>query len=206
MGAPAIAVGVLTRTKTARWVAGLVLLAVAAVGLVIVAPLLVVPMALAASAAPPPAPDASEDGFPAANGDWGYPLAGAYTKGRGFGYNPVKGCGYCSTHHLGYDMAQGCGTTIYAAGPGTVITAGAYYGWGNSVRIDHGGGLVTLYGHMQWDSLRVTSGQAVTAGTPLGAEGNTGASFGCHLHFEVRQNNTPVPPEPFMAERGLPLS
>ena len=59
---------------------------------------------------------------------------------------------------------------------------------------------------MQWDSLRVSaSAQTVTAGTPLGAEGNTGKSFGCHLHFEVRKSGTPIDPEPFMAALGLPL-
>ena len=68
-----------------------------------------------------------------------------------------------------------------------------------------GGGIVTLYGHMQWGSLRVSAGETVTAGTPIGAEGNTGKSFGCHLHFEVRQSGNPIPPEPFMAARGLPL-
>jgi murein DD-endopeptidase MepM/ murein hydrolase activator NlpD len=86
-----------------------------------------------------------------------------------------------------------------------VITAGNYQGYGNAVRIDHGNELVTLYGHMQWDSLRVAVGQIVTAGTPIGAEGNTGKSFGCHLHFEVRQSGTPIPPEPLMASLGLPL-
>ena len=107
---------------------------------------------------------------------------------------------------MGYDMAQGCGATIYAAGSGTVITAGAYQGYGNTVRIDHGEGLITLYGHMQWSSLRVHRGESVTAGTPIGAEGNTGKSFGCHLHFEVRQGATPIDPQPFMAALGLPLT
>jgi murein DD-endopeptidase MepM/ murein hydrolase activator NlpD len=86
-----------------------------------------------------------------------------------------------------------------------VITAGAYQGYGNAVLIDHGGGLITLYGHMQWGSLRVAVSQSVTAGTPLGAEGNTGKSFGCHLHFEVRKSGTAVDPQPFMAGLGLPL-
>jgi murein DD-endopeptidase MepM/ murein hydrolase activator NlpD len=102
-------------------------------------------------------------------------------------------------------MAQGCGSTIFAAGPGTVITAGEFYGWGNTVRVNHGDGLITLYGHMQWNSLRVTVGDAVTAGTPLGAEGNTGRSFGCHLHFEVQRDGIAVDPQPFMAALGLPL-
>ena len=107
---------------------------------------------------------------PAVSGQWGLPLAGGYSKGRGFGYHPVAGCSYCSTNHQGYDMAQGCGATIYAAGPGEVIT-----------------------------------GQQVTAGTAVGAEGNTGKSFGCHLHFEVRKSGSSVDPEPFMAALGLSL-
>jgi murein DD-endopeptidase MepM/ murein hydrolase activator NlpD len=167
-------------------------------------PLIAIPLAVAGSAASA-ATTGTEGSGPAATGEWGYPLAGGYTKGRGFGYYPVVGCSYCSTNHVGYDMAQGCGGTIYAAGPGTVITAGVYQGYGNAVRIDHGDNLVTLYGHMQWSSLRVHLGQIVTAGTPLGAEGNTGNSFGCHLHFEVRKSGTPVDPAPFMAALGLPL-
>lgn len=61
----------------------------------------------------------------------------------------MKDCAYCPSNHKGYDMDQPCAATIYAAGPGTVINAGAMPGWGNTVRIDHGEGLVTLYGHMQ---------------------------------------------------------
>ncbi|MGC0371296.1 murein DD-endopeptidase MepM/ murein hydrolase activator NlpD [Microbacterium sp. SLBN-111] len=142
---------------------------------------------------------------PVLSGGWTTPLVGDYYKGRGFGYNPVDGCGYCSVNHQGYDMSQGCGTVIHAAGPGTVIVAEEYQGYGNAVLIDHGQDVVTLYGHMQWGSLRVTRGQQITAGTPLGAEGNTGKSFGCHLHFEVRIGGNPTDPEPFMAARGLHL-
>lgn len=164
----------------------------------------IIPLALVGSSiAPAAAVDTAV--VPAASGDWGYPLAGDYFKGRGYGYNPVVGCSYCSTDHQGYDMAQGCGTTIHAAGPGTVITAGEFYGWGNTVRIDHGGGLVTLYGHMQWDSLRVTAGDPVVAGDPVGSEGNTGRSFGCHLHYEVQRDGVAIDPEPFMTGLGLPL-
>ena len=86
-----------------------------------------------------------------------------------------------------------------------VVIAGAYSGWGNSVLLDHGGGLETLYGHMQWGSLRVSAGQHVTVGTTLGAEGNTGRSFGCHLHYEIRKNGVAIDPQPFMAALGLPL-
>jgi murein DD-endopeptidase MepM/ murein hydrolase activator NlpD len=166
----------------------------------ILTPLLAVPAVLAGQSAA-----SAVSGHPTVVGEWGYPLAGGYFKGRGFGYHPVEGCAYCSKDHKGYDMSQACSSTIYAAGPGTVILAGAWGSFGNAVEIDHGGGVDTIYGHMMWNSLLVQPGTKVVAGTPLGLEGTTGVSTGCHLHFEVRVNGTQVDPEPFMADRGLPL-
>ncbi|MFB8146665.1 M23 family metallopeptidase [Microbacterium sp. NPDC056003] len=202
MAAHGIAAAALT-TRTGRKILVGVIVVTLLAAAFLATPLVAIPFAIAGAAAS--APTNASGTVPTASGAWGYPLAGGYSKGRGFGYNPVTGCGYCSTNHQGYDMAQGCGSTIFAAGPGVVITAGSYQGYGNTVRIDHGDELVTLYGHMEWSSLRVSVGEQVTAGTAVGAEGNTGNSFGCHLHFEVRQSGNPIPPEPFMAARGLPL-
>lgn len=202
MGAPVIAAAAL-HSRTGRKILTGALLIVALVVAFLVTPLIAIPFAVAGGAAG--TTPTTVDAAPAASGEWGYPLSGGYSKGRGFGYNPVIGCSYCSTNHKGYDMAQGCGSTIYAAGPGQVITAGSWQGYGNTVRINHGDELVTLYGHMQWGSLQVSVGEQVAAGTPLGAEGNTGKSFGCHLHFEVQKSGTPVDPEPFMAGVGLQL-
>ena len=203
MGTPIVALAAL-RTRTGRRV----VIGVTSILMLIVAfaltPLVAIPFILAGSQAS--TTDVELDHAPpAVVGDWAYPLSGYYNKGRGFGYNPVIGCSYCSTNHMGYDMAQGCGSTIYAAGPGEVITAGSYQGYGNTVRIDHGEGLISLYGHMEWGSLRVSVGQTITAGTPVGTEGNTGRSFGCHLHFELQRNGSSLDPQPFMAARGLPL-
>ncbi len=203
MGAPVIAVTTLAKTRLGRKVtAGLVLFVVILTG-AIFAPVVAIPLAIAGQGASTTvtAPDVA----PAVIGEWGYPLSGSYSTGRGFGYHPVENCAYCPKQHMGYDMDQPCGATIYAAGAGTIINAGSMPGWGNTVRIDHGDGLITLYGHMMWDSLRVTVGQDVTAGTPLGAEGSTGKSTGCHLHFEVQRDGVAIDPEPFMAARGLPL-
>jgi len=202
MGAPVAAATALANTRTGRRIATGMLLFFALVSAFLLTPLIAIPFAVAGQSV---STTGSLQAWPAASGEWGYPLAGAYFKGRGFGYNPVHGCSFCSTDHKGYDMAQGCGATIHAAGAGRVITAGSFYGWGNTVRIDHGDGLVTLYGHMQWDSIRVSVGQNVTAGSPLGAEGNTGRSFGCHLHYEVQRGGTAIDPQPFMAAFGLPL-
>lgn len=206
MGAPLLLV---RAAATNPKLVGRVLLAVfvvsASLALAVVAPLVAIPaIVLTAPAAAGAVPGDGGAG-PEIVGEWAVPMAGEYTKGRGFGHNPVKGCGFCSVNHQGYDMAQGCGSTIYAAGPGTVITAGSYHGYGNTVRIDHGAGVITLYGHMLWGSLTVQEGHTVTARTPIGAEGNTGKSFGCHLHYEVRAGGTSLDPELFMAARGLTL-
>jgi murein DD-endopeptidase MepM/ murein hydrolase activator NlpD len=202
MGAPIAAAAALANTRIGRKVlVGTVAFGVLTAALILT-PLFAIPLAIAGSAT---TTTISQHAAPVVSGEWGYPLAGAYSKGRGFGHNPVIGCGFCSTDHQGYDMAQGCGSTIFAAGPGRIITAGSFYGWGNTVRIDHGAGLVTLYGHMQWESLRVSVGDTVAAGVPLGAEGNTGRSFGCHLHYEVLRDGASVDPQPFMAALGLPL-
>lgn len=186
------------RSKTGRRlvtaVAALILFTIFAV----LTPLVAVPAMLAGHAI-------GLAGRPTVVGEWGYPLAGDYFKGRGFGWNPVEGCAYCNADHKGYDMDEGCGATIHAAGPGTVTRAGAWGGFGNAVQIDHGGGVTTIYGHMMWDSLMVQNRDPVIAGTPLGLEGTTGVSTGCHLHFEIRVDGVAVDPEPFMADRGLPL-
>lgn len=203
MGVPALA-SALANTRTGRKAATALVILIVLANAALFASLIVAPMAVAGQAST--APEGSgDDAIPAVKGDWGYPLAGSYSTGRGYGYHPVKGCAYCPSDHLGYDMDQPCGARIHAAGPGTVITAGPMPGWGNTVRVDHGNGVVTLYGHMQWHSQSVVVGDRVTAGTPLGSEGSTGKSTGCHLHFEVQLNGIAVDPEPFMAARGLPL-
>ncbi|WP_439593801.1 M23 family metallopeptidase [Microbacterium sp.] len=203
MGAPVAAIAALAKTRTGQRIALGILLFVLLVNAILLTPLIAIPFAVAGQSV---TTAVTAGAGPVVVGDWGYPLAGRYTKGRGFGRNPVIGCSYCSVNHQGYDMAQGCGSTIYAAGPGTVITAGTYSGYGVSVRIDHGDSLITLYGHMITGSLLVHEGDQVTAGTPIGAEGNTGRSFGCHLHFEVTYQSRTIDPQPFMAARGLPLT
>lgn len=98
-----------------------------------------------------------------------------------------------STFHEGMDFAPGEGMPIPAAASGTVELAGTNGGFGNCVIINHGNGLKTLYGHMQ-STPSVTVGQQVSAGQIIGAVGNTGVSFGAHLHFEVHVNGAPVNP------------
>jgi murein DD-endopeptidase MepM/ murein hydrolase activator NlpD len=90
--------------------------------------------------------------------------------------------------HLGIDLAAGEGSPVYAADAGVVVRAAGGWngGYGNLVMIDHGNGYATVYAHLS--QINVSVCQGVGAGTVIGAAGNTGNSFGAHLHFEVRKN------------------
>lgn len=113
----------------------------------------------------------------------------------GFGYrsDPFTGG---AAFHAGLDFKGPIGTPIYAAAEGIVRFAGVKQGYGNCLEIDHGNGLITRYAHMSRFGARV--GQQVAAGNVIGAIGSTGRSTGPHLHFEVRINDRPVNPRPFL--------
>ena len=98
--------------------------------------------------------------------------------------------------HSGVDMAAPGGTPIYATDGGEVIRASYYSGYGNCIDIDHGNGRVTRYGHCS--RLLVNVGDKVYQGQNIALVGNTGHSFGNHLHFEVRFNGNPVDPRPYL--------
>lgn len=114
---------------------------------------------------------------------WRRPHGGHISSGYGprpvYCSNGVCGSGY----HRGLDFANGCGGAIFAAAAGTVTYAGWNGGYGLYVRISHAGGVSTGYAHAS--SLAVRYGQRVRAGQVVSYAGNTGNSFGCHLHFEV---------------------
>ena len=113
----------------------------------------------------------------------------------GFGYraDPFTHAG---AFHPGLDFRGPIGTPILAAARGRISFAGRKSGYGNCIEIDHGDGLVTRYAHMS--ALRARLGQQVAAGQLIGAIGSTGRSTGPHLHFEVRINDRPVNPRPFL--------
>ena len=98
--------------------------------------------------------------------------------------------------HAGLDIANDLGTPIRAAKAGTVILAGWNGGYGNSIVIDHGGGLSTLYAHAS--RLRAAEGQAVGQGELIADMGSTGNSTGSHLHFETRVNGSPRNPAEYL--------
>jgi hypothetical protein len=103
-------------------------------------------------------------------------------------YHYINGGNNFSSSHLGIDIYAPEGTQITAADNGTVVWAswgGAWNGgYGNVVMIDHNNGFKTLYGHLS--QVNVVMCENVYAGELIGLSGNTGNSFGAHLHFEVR--------------------
>lgn len=117
------------------------------------------------------------------------PVPGAVSSGFGPRIHPIYGT---SKMHNGVDMNASQGDPIKAAGSGTVILSGVKGGYGNTVMIDHGGGMVTLYAHQS--KLGVSVGQTVSQGEVIGWIGSTGLSTAPHLHFEVRINGTPRNP------------
>jgi murein DD-endopeptidase MepM/ murein hydrolase activator NlpD len=96
--------------------------------------------------------------------------------------------------HLGIDITANTGDPVYAAGAGVVTMAqgGWNYGYGNVIQIDHGNGYVTVYAHLS--QINVAVCQPVGQGTLIGLAGNTGNSFGSHLHFEVRVGGKNINP------------
>lgn len=98
--------------------------------------------------------------------------------------------------HPGIDIAGPDGSTVRAVAAGIVVEAGAVNGYGELVRINHGNGVETLYGHNQ--KILVHVGQKVLRGQAIALEGSTGRSTGPHSHFEVRIDDRPVNPLRFL--------
>lgn len=100
--------------------------------------------------------------------------------------------------HWGIDIASPAGTPVLASAGGIVRHAGSHGAYGLTVVIDHGGSWVTLYGHLA--RAKVRPGQVVRQAEVIGAVGNTGASTGPHLHFEIRVRGMPVNPLTYLAK------
>ncbi len=99
--------------------------------------------------------------------------------------------------HTGIDIAAPFGTTVTSAAAGLVVAVGhSATGYGNYVILAHGGGIMTLYGHLLETDVNV--GQLVAAGQRIGLEGSTGWSTGPHVHFELRVNDAVVDPMPYL--------
>ena len=132
----------------------------------------------------------SSDNVVSGNGQFAHPCPGAVVSST-FGYRTFD-----NSFHNGLDLAAPEGTPTYAADSGIVLYARWSDSAGNWVVIDHGNGFVTKY--MHHTSYTVTEGQYVEKGQQVGYVGNTGNSFGAHLHFQVELNGTPVDPQLYL--------
>lgn len=152
-----------------------------------------------------PASSAPATSAPVTSSGWVRPAGGHITSPYGWRVDPATG-EYAL--HAGTDLGNSCGSPIYAAHSGKVTYAGVYGGYGNFVQIanNDGTGVSTAYGHIINGGTLVSIGQSVTAGQQIAKVGSTGQSTGCHLHFEVRVNNVPQDPVPFMRARGVELA
>jgi len=139
-----------------------------------------------------------------ATGAWRPPVQQAYTVTSRFGtrFHPIH---RKNMLHAGVDLVtHPAPGPVVAVNAGTVATAAATTTGGNTVAVDHGGGITTRYLHLA--RLDVQTGDTVRTGQQVGVEGSTGASTGAHLHFEVHTGGTPIDPVPFMLARGAPLN
>ncbi|GEP53224.1 M23 family metallopeptidase [Reyranella soli] len=123
--------------------------------------------------------------------------------GASFGLAPYGGFGSATPKvtprgalfmHEGVDLVAPAGTPVYAAADGVVVGAAPNGRYGNWIRIEHGGKLATVYGHLMAFAPGIEPGESVVRGELIGFVGSTGRSTGAHLHFEVLDNGKPVNP------------
>ncbi len=127
--------------------------------------------------------------IPAWHGPFIRPVNGRVVSGFGYRMHPIF---RRVRFHYGLDIAASHGTTIKAAADGVVVFAGWRRAYGNTVIVDHGDGLATLYAHCS--QVLVSEGSVVKQGQAIAKVGSTGLSTGPHLHFEVRLYGEPINP------------
>jgi murein DD-endopeptidase MepM/ murein hydrolase activator NlpD len=131
------------------------------------------------------------------------PLAdGTFRSGFGYRRHPILGY---SKMHTGVDWANRIGTPIFAAGNGSIVSAGWQGGYGRHIEIQHANGYTTTYSHMSSFARNIQAGSKVRQGQVIGYVGSTGLSTGPHLHYEVLVNGNFVDPMKIRVPRGREL-
>ncbi|MBI5695009.1 MAG: peptidoglycan DD-metalloendopeptidase family protein [Nitrospirae bacterium] len=122
-----------------------------------------------------------------------WPVRGFITSSFGYRRSPIYGT---RQFHEGLDIANNIGTPVHAPANGTVAEVGYQTGYGRYIKIQHGYGTATIYGHLSKADVR--PGERVKKGDVIGKVGNTGSSTGPHLHYEVRVNGVPRNPKNYL--------
>lgn len=129
----------------------------------------------------------------------GFRISSSY----GFRRHPIAGY---RKMHQGIDFAAGSGTPVVAPADGVVVEARRWGGYGNWLRIRHGNGLETGYGHLSRYGSGIRAGQRVSQGQIVAYVGSTGASTGPHLHYEIWRNGQRINPAGIRTSEGTVLS
>lgn len=124
-----------------------------------------------------------------------WPILGPITSGFGEREDPIIGGGE-GEFHKGVDIGSPDGTPVHAPADGRVIKAGPGTGYGREIEIDHGNGVITLYGHLS--GYNVTVGEQVVKGEVIGYVGHSGRTTGSHLHYEVQVRGAAVNPHKYL--------
>lgn len=137
-----------------------------------------------------------------ATGPWRPPVQSGYALTSGFGWrvSPTRGG---ADFHTGQDFARPEGSSVAAVNRGVVVYAGWSGGYGNLVRVRHAGGVESWYAHLS--VIQVRAGDELQGGDQLGAVGTTGNSTGPHLHLEIRVDDQPTDPMPWLSRKGVRL-
>ena len=139
---------------------------------------------------------------PLRTGPWGSPVGSGYTLTSSYGWrtSPTRGG---ADFHTGQDFARPEGSPVTAVTRGVVVFAGWGGSYGNLVRLRHANGVESWYAHLS--AIDATVGDRVRVGDQIGAVGSTGNSTGDHLHLEIRVDDQPTDPMPWLAQKGVRL-
>ncbi|MFU8947685.1 M23 family metallopeptidase [Mycetocola zhadangensis] len=136
---------------------------------------------------------------------WQRPVAASPTSDYGPRRIICNSAGCSNGFHDGVDLGTSCGTPIRAVSAGRVVFVGSAGSYGNRVIVDHGGGVESIYGHVQGGSYQVSTGDLIEAGTLVANVGRTGVVTDCVLDLKIRINGSFTNPVPFLAARGVDL-